>query len=356
MNINGVVLSNYSIITRLLWDWGDGTIEDQWFAGSHHYASPGLYNVTVTAFDNRGNNLTKWVLASVVFASEWSFSLTSSVGGYQSEATLGIIDDATFGFDDEVGDQASPPGFTGVEAYFWYPDNPSSPADFRKLSTSYQPVEYPCNWTLRVHTFTGTSGNTILSWNSTEIESIPANYSVMLSTPTHDVDMRTTFSYNWNSTEESTYIFTILVSAEVEYTLELRAGWNMVSLPVVPDDASAASILSDVEFYQLVTWSGSGYVASSEFEAGGGYWLLVLEDVNVTVTGIPVDEVTLTLSPGWSMIGGPNSVVQASEVFPGFYQLVTWSGTGYTPASTFEPGKGYWALVLEETQIQLPPI
>ena len=28
--------------------------------------------------------------------------------------------------------------------------------------------------------------------------------------------------------------------------LELRAGWNMVSLPVVPDDMSAASDLGDI--------------------------------------------------------------------------------------------------------------
>jgi len=55
------------------------------------------------------------------------------------------------------------------------------------------------------------------------------------------------------------------------------------------------------------------------------------------------------------MVGEIYDEAQAADVFPGFYQLVTWTGTGYTPATTFEPGKGYWALVLEETQIQLPP-
>ncbi|MDP6047995.1 MAG: hypothetical protein QGG23_00905 [Candidatus Bathyarchaeota archaeon] len=42
-------------------------------------------------------------------------------------------------------------------------------------------------------------------------------------------------------------------------------------------------------------------------------------------------------------------------VFFGFYQLVTWIGTGYASATAFDPGKGYWALVLSETNIQLPP-
>lgn len=141
----------------------------------------------------------------------------------------------------------------------------------------------------------------------------------------------------------------------VEATLELSAGWNMVSLQVIPEDPSAVSVLSDVGFYQLVTWSGSGYVSATSFEEGRGYWLLALEDANVTLSGTPVESLNLTLSPGWSMIGGLNSAMQTADVFPDFYQLVTWTGTGYTPATAFEPGKGYWALVLEETQIQLPP-
>jgi len=140
-----------------------------------------------------------------------------------------------------------------------------------------------------------------------------------------------------------------------EITLEVSAGWNMVSLPVLPDDPVASSVLSGLGFYQLVTWSGTGYFTATEFEAGRGYWLLVLEETNITISGTPVVWLNLTLSPGWSMIGGPYFSVQAADVFPGFYQFVTWTGTGYTPATVFEPGKGFWALVLEETQIQLPP-
>ena len=156
----------------------------------------------------------------------------------------------------------------------------------------------------------------------------------------------------------ATNVLTASVSVEspnVTVTLELDAGWNMVSLPVMPEVPVSASVLSDVGFYQLVTWSGSGYVSATSFEEGRGYWLLVLQATNLTVTGTPLSEVNLTLSPGWSMVGGPYSAVQASEVFSSFYQLVTWSGTGYTMSSEFVPGMGYWVLVLEKTQIQLPP-
>ena len=107
------------------------------------------------------------------------------------------------------------------------------------------------------------------------------------------------------------------------------------------DDTSATSVFGEIGFFQLVTWGGSGYYSVSGFEAERGYWLLVLETTNVTISGTPVESLNLTLSPSWSMIGGLYSSVQAEDVFPGFYQLVTWTGTGYTPATVFEPGKGY---------------
>jgi len=294
------------------------------------------------------------LIDSTVASDEWSFSLNTSIGIYQSDSILGVRYDATGGFDTEVGDQLVPPPPTlGVTSYFYYPDNPTGYVDYRKLSTSYHPVEYPTSWMLKVATIS-VSGLANISWASSEIAAIPEDYFIRLWTPTDTVDMRDATSYAWTADADTTYTFNITVTSEVEFTLNLKAGWNMVSLPVVPEDTSALHVLSGVGFYQLVAWSGTGYVSVSSFEAGKGYWLLVLQDTNVTVSGEPVSSVVLDLQPGWSMVGGLYSVVQAEDVFPGFYQLVTWSGTGYVTATEFEPGRGYWALVLEETQIRLP--
>ena len=154
----------------------------------------------------------------------------------------------------------------------------------------------------------------------------------------------------------ATNILTASVTVQAQNAtvkMELYAGWNMVSLPVEPTDLTANSVLDGVEYYQLVTWSGSGYIDVTSFEGGRGYWLLVLQDFNVSVTGTPLSEVNLTLQPGWNMVGGPNSTVSAANIFEDYYQLVTWSGTGYLDSSEFEPGKGYWALVLVETDVSI---
>jgi hypothetical protein len=138
----------------------------------------------------------------------------------------------------------------------------------------------------------------------------------------------TTRSYGEGSQDAILFKYSLSLDAP-QITLEFNVGWNMVSLPIIPDDPLASSVLGDVGFYQLVTWSGTGYVPVTTFEAGQGYWLLVIEDVNVTITGTPVESLNLTLSPGWSTIGGLFSDVQAPGVFPGPYHLVTWNGAGY---------------------------
>ena len=43
--------------------------------------------------------------------------------------------------------------------------------------------------------------------------------------------------------------------------------------------------------------------------------------------------------------------VDADDVFPSFYQLITWDGSSYVSSTIIEQGIGYWALVLEPTTI-----
>jgi formylglycine-generating enzyme required for sulfatase activity len=53
--VSGTVASDYSTITRLNWQWGDGAIDDQWFPASHTYAVSGTYPITVTAYNDLGD-------------------------------------------------------------------------------------------------------------------------------------------------------------------------------------------------------------------------------------------------------------------------------------------------------------
>jgi YVTN family beta-propeller protein len=183
------------------------------------------------------------------------------------------------------------------------------------------------------------------------------------------VDSLSMGQYQWQSigselavNPETNKIYTTSMSQLLVYSddgvashdLVLNAGWNMVSFPILPADTSFASIFSGKGYYQVLTWSGTSYVTPSDVEAGKGYWILVLSDTTISIEGNPVNSYSSDLPAGWSMIGSVNGgVVNCASVFLGYYQMLTWTGTSYTTATTIEPGKGYWALVLTPTHITI---
>jgi hypothetical protein len=136
--------------------------------------------------------------------------------------------------------------------------------------------------------------------------------------------------------------------------IQLKPGWNMVSFPVLPTNTSVSNIFSGGGFYEVLTWSGTSYTIPTKVEAGRGYWVLVLYPTTLNVTGVPKESYELDLPAGWSMIGSVyNATVSGSSVFPAYYELVTWTGTGYVDAKPvgIECDKGYWALVMTPTHI-----
>jgi len=66
---------------------------------------------------------------------------------------------------------------------------------------------------------------------------------------------------------------------------------------------------------------------------------------------------TLHLKVGWNMISFTviPSNTSFSSIFAdaGYYQVVTWDGTEYVTPTNAEPGRGYWALVLAETTLNI---
>lgn len=62
VHINGITLpGGGGTITRIFWDWGDGTGKDSWFPALHAYARPGTYQVRVTSYQDDG----QWASAQV---------------------------------------------------------------------------------------------------------------------------------------------------------------------------------------------------------------------------------------------------------------------------------------------------
>lgn len=54
VKVKGTVSSRDFKIARIVWDWGDGTVEEGWFPARHTYGDAGRYVWSVTVYDDGG--------------------------------------------------------------------------------------------------------------------------------------------------------------------------------------------------------------------------------------------------------------------------------------------------------------
>ena len=162
------------------------------------------------------------------------------------------------------------------------------------------------------------------------------------------------------------------VPSITEWTYHLKAGWNMISVPVAPDNDSVLAFfpadvranLTDMWHYNNGNWiyySGTRgysprYAHLTNVMPGKGYWVKFTSDVTFTIRGEALTSGVPTVGSGWTMIGVNGfSSLNASTGYPAnknmwYYDNGQWyyySGTrGFSPRyphlQSLEPGKGYW--------------
>ena len=171
------------------------------------------------------------------------------------------------------------------------------------------------------------------------------------------------------------------------YTIPLSAGWNLISLPLVPTSTTLTTVmapilpyLQEVAYFSYSTttpnyiWWLPGAGALTTIEAGKAYWVLVSQSCTLTGTGVPCAGMgTSTAAPslplyplytstnypdGWNMIGFKSTqpLLAGDATHAGYfsgvaskfsYPLYRWAGGWALVASTenLTPGTGYFMQV-----------
>jgi len=145
--------------------------------------------------------------------------------------------------------------------------------------------------------------------------------------------------------------------ASVSLDVDLKAGWNMVSVPVVPADTSRAAVFPPADVVAVYTWNPSqkSYEVPISIAPEVGYWVAVTTDKTITITGTPVTTWTSSLIAGWNMVGSvcgdPVAVAElTTDVSPDPLvrgAVYAWNPTqkSYSPADAVAEGLGYWVAV-----------
>ena len=122
-------------------------------------------------------------------------------------------------------------------------------------------------------------------------------------------------------------------------------GWNLVGLPVSVDDTGYVSLFPEAISGTLYSFDG-GYISEDTLIGGAGYWLRFPESVSIDITGIPINEITISLDDGWNLIAGITFETNTSNIQdPGgiivpetFYNF----DNGYELVNELIPCYGYW--------------
>lgn len=140
-------------------------------------------------------------------------------------------------------------------------------------------------------------------------------------------------------------VWTAIVNDQAGLMMSVKAGWNMLSLPLDPDDPTAGTVFGSSP--NPLFGYANGYTIADTLVPGAGYWYYFSSDANIPVSGSSFPGRMIGLVRGWNLVGSVSAPAAVADIAgsPGTLTLspfYTYDGTGYRIADTLLPGSAYW--------------
>jgi len=178
------------------------------------------------------------------------------------------------------------------------------------------------------------------------------------------------------------------VAYPVEIDYKMGQGWNLISIPCQPPDVKLEKVLQSiagnyqsvwmydgVDYRRYATDVPAGFNNLSTIEPGKGYWVYMLNDSILTVSGNQIKDMTIPLRAGWNLVGYnclvTNPIGKAISLIASSLTLVLgydgeWSSymsglesyaadAPINDLEVMEPGKGYWIYAKEACMWNILP-
>ena len=310
-------------------------LDDQWTCNVTVYdlngePSPTVTSNTVTVGDTAG----------------WSLTLNVT-GSATPSLTIGQAAEATDGWDEGVDDLAAPdPEIAGgLPAVYLDPgDGRTYSKDIRALTGRR------LDWTLVV----AQGADITLSWQNA---GVPAGSTVQIKDVAGGpaTDMAVADSLTLQAPGAARQFRISFSSVIAEEVVHLEPGWNLISFRLAGVDDSVISVFAGVRIGSVWGYDAqlAGHESVTTIEPGRGYWLYSLRACDVRHVGYPQLHATVTVYPGWNLVGPLGST--AVPVSPAIRAVLRWStqDRDYEDAVILEVGQGYWFDAVDAVEIEL---
>ncbi|MBI5214966.1 MAG: T9SS type A sorting domain-containing protein [Ignavibacteriae bacterium] len=135
------------------------------------------------------------------------------------------------------------------------------------------------------------------------------------------------------------------------YVDSVRGRWNMLSLPVLPDDTQKDSVFRNSTSDAFRFDNFAGYTSSQSLSFGTGYWLKYPQTEEISILGNDQTSNVVNLEEGWNMIGTISYPIDPSAIYyynnendKEYFTSSSFFGydNGYELATVLEPMRAYW--------------
>jgi hypothetical protein len=177
---------------------------------------------------------------------------------------------------------------------------------------------------------------------------------------------------------------TIVLGLVTTYDISLSTGWNLISLPLIPDNSSIENVLAGLNvpienveviwYYDAATGNWLVYTPGPApdtlltMEDGKGYWIKMSAPATLTVHGVvislpPAAPPTYSVLLGWNLIGFTSTSSMTANTYLAGVKDKWASLWTFDPAigtyvkvlgmDLMLPGRGYWIYMTEAGVIVL---
>jgi len=165
-------------------------------------------------------------------------------------------------------------------------------------------------------------------------------------------DMRSIDKFDVKGINSFKYFTLHWITYESYFDYNLMKGWNLISLPVIPDNTNVESIFKNVEV--TYGFDDGSYINIDNIENGSGYWVKMNKTTSFRIYGANIKSKQLYLTKGWHLIGGISTLSEAQTEPENSISIIYYYDDGaYHQADKFEPGFGYWVNAVEDCTLIL---